>query len=204
MTRDDEMAVIARVLDGETDAFEALVTANEKNVYNLALRMTKNQQDALDISQDVFLKAYTSLSSFRGECRFSVWLYRMTYNVCIDYIRRTKNAPVSLTPDEDDEHPALQIPDHRPGPAEEAERRELINEVNLAVDELSDEHRSILVMREMSDMSYTEIAQALDINEGTVKSRLSRARRNLAGILIKRGTFAPDAASNEAKGGAEE
>ena len=91
MTREEESAVIARVLAGDADAFEPLVREHQTNVYRLALRLLGNEADAADAAQDAFLKAYTSLGSFRGESRFSVWLYRLTNNVCIDALRRRKD-----------------------------------------------------------------------------------------------------------------
>ncbi len=191
MTAAEERAVIDRVRRGETEAFEALVLDNQKKVYNLALKMTGNENDALDISQEVFIKAYTGLHNFRAESRFSVWLYRMTYNICVDFIRKKQRTPVSsLTyTDDDGEYMDLEIPDTRYEPAVEAEKRELREALSRGIDELPQHHREIIVMREMTGMSYEEIATTLGISEGTVKSRLSRARQNLVSLLNSYGTF---------------
>jgi len=187
------MRIIRSVLGGDNGAFEALVLENQKNVYNLALKMTRDEEDALDISQEVFLKAYSSLKSFRGESRFSVWLYRMTYNMCLDFLRRKKKVaevPLTLPGDDGDTH-ELEIPDTRSTPEEAVLQRELRKEITVSIGELGAMHREILVMREVTGMNYSDIATVLRISEGTVKSRLARARKNLSEILISKGTF-PD------------
>jgi len=180
-------------LGGDSDAFETLVIENQNNVYNLALKMTRNEEDALDISQEVFLKAYRSLKNFRGESRFSVWLYRMTYNLCIDFTRRKRRvSETSLSQtDEDGEQHDYEIPDTRSAPEEIVLQNELSASLASSIDELGAMHKEIFVMREITGMNYSEIAIVLSISEGTVKSRLARARKSLAEILVRKGTF-PD------------
>lgn len=193
MTKTQEMLTISRVVCGDSKSFEALVVDNQKVVYNLALRMTGNEHDAMDISQEAFMKAYTSLETYRGDCRFSVWLYRITYNVCIDFIRKqqkNQTSPIIYANSEDD-FKELEIPDNRYAPENELEKKELSNSLRAAVSSLSPEHREIFTMREYSGFSYAAISDALGISEGTVKSRLSRAKHKLAEILIKNGTFSP-------------
>ena len=191
MTIEEEQQIIKKVLDGDGNAFEDLVLGNQKNVYNLALKMTNNEEDALDISQEAFLKAYRQLDSFRGESKFSVWLYRMTYNLCIDFIRkRPKSNIISLSfEDESGEAQEFEIPDLRSLPEDSVYRKELRQTIAESINELGSKHREILVMREITGMSYTEIAETLKVNEGTVKSRLARARESLANILVEKGTF---------------
>ena len=193
MTREEEMRIVRKVLAGDVNAFEQLVIENQKSVYNLALKIMKNESDALDVSQDVFLKAYTNLENFRGDSRFSVWLYRLAYNACIDASRKSKaGMNISLTvQDEDSESAELDLADNKPLPEEETERRETQREVQAAIQELPEDQRKIIVMREFSDMAYEDIAASLGISVGTVKSRLSRARKNLAKILIQNGTISP-------------
>ena len=125
MTREQENAVIRRVLDGDANAFEDLVAAYEKNVYNLALRTVGIPQVAEDMAQEAFLKAYSSLSSFRGDSKFSVWLYRIVSNVCLDFLRRQNRRPsTSLSvEDEDGEESQLDIPDESLSPELLLERR---------------------------------------------------------------------------------
>jgi RNA polymerase sigma-70 factor (ECF subfamily) len=191
MTAAEELEIIDRVRRGETDAFEALVLDNQKKVYNLALKMTGNDNDALDISQEAFIKAYTGLKNFRGDSRFSVWMYRLVYNLCIDFGRKKQRSEVSsLTYINDDgEYADLEVPDLRHAPESEAEKRELREAVSKGIDALPPKHKEILVMREITGMSYEDIALTLNISEGTVKSRLSRARLSLASLLNDYGTF---------------
>jgi RNA polymerase sigma-70 factor (ECF subfamily) len=191
MTATEELAIIEKVRSGDTDAFEALVSENQKKVYNLALKMTGNENDALDISQEAFIKAYTGLRNFRGESRFSVWLYRLTYNLSIDFIRKNqRNQVSSLTYiDDSGDYADYEIPDISYEPESEIEKRELREAISKGIAELPDKHREILVMREITGMSYEDIAVTLGLSEGTVKSRLSRARQGLVVILNKYGTF---------------
>ena len=190
MTAEAELLVIQKVLDGDSNAFEDIVLANQKNVYNLALKMTGSEEDALDISQEAFLKAFRQLGSFRGESRLSVWLYRLTYNLCIDFLRRKpRTGTISLTNQDDEEPRDIEIPDFRNLPEEGLMRKETRKAIAESIDELGQRHREIIIMREITGMTYIDIASVLRINEGTVKSRLARARLNLASILVAKGTF---------------
>ena len=199
MTREEEMRLIQRVREGDADAFEPLMREHQSMVYNLALRLLKNETDAWDASQEAFLKAYTSIGDFRGESRFVGWLYRLTSNICIDMLRRQKRlAETSLnTENEDGEELTLAIPDERYSPETVLERNELRRAVNAALGELTDDCRTILVLREMGGLSYEELADTLHIESGTVKSRLNRARKKLCAVLLKNGNFCPDDASNQ-------
>ena len=192
MTVEEELGIIQKVVDGDRNAFEELVLANQRNVYNLALKMTGNEDDALDISQEAFIKAYNQLDGFRGESKFSVWLYRTTYNLCVDFLRKRPRAQVislSTYQEDDGDVRDLEIPDLRSLPEDSVIRREVRKELAAGIGELGSKHREILVMREVTGMSYSDIADSLSLSEGTVKSRLARARENLAKILMKKGTF---------------
>jgi len=191
LTSDEEQKIIQKVLSGDKNAFEELLLANQKNVYNLALKMTKSEEDALDISQEAFLKAYRQLDAFRGDSRFSVWLYRLTYNLCIDFLRKKPRGGVmSLTQqDEGDDVYELELRDVRELPEDKVMRGETRKAIAKSIDELNPRYREIIVMREITGMSYSDIAETLNLSEGTVKSRLARARMNLANILIEKGTF---------------
>lgn len=199
MTKQEEQAIIARVLQGDTDEFALLVKANEKQVYNLALRMLGQEQDALDASQEAFFKAYKALASFRGESRFSVWLYRLTSNVCLDMLRQAGRhlQTQSLTPEEDMQD--LPLPDSRYDPQEVLERKEIQKAVQAGLARLPAVARQILVLRDINGLSYEEIGQALQLEAGTVKSRIFRARQKLAAILLADGNFAELISSKEAK-----
>ena len=199
----DDKHILARARRGELDAFEELVRQYEKRVYAVALRSSGSPEDAADITQEVFLRAWRSIESFRGDSGFSTWLFRITMNLCVDHARH-KNAQPQTQPlvvgEEDAERP---IPDPAPTPEEHLENSELGRELAAALDEVSEEHRRIVLLRDVSGLSYTEIAEVLEISEGTVKSRLSRARIALRTVLLRRGNLLPSAASNDTKGGGD-
>jgi len=187
----EEGAIIQRVLAGEAEAFETLVLANQRKVYHLCLRMTGNQEDAEDLAQEAFLKAFQNLESFKGESGFGPWLYRLASNVCIDHLRREKRREKSSLTYLDDAGVAVEIelPDERFSPAVALDKRQVQERVQQGLDALTSEHRSILVLRELSGLSYDEIGSALGLSAGTVKSRISRARLALTKILVHDGNF---------------
>ena len=190
MTAEQEKLLISRILHGDKSAFTAIVDEHESRIYALALRTLGNPDDACDITQEVFLKAYTELSRFRGESRLSVWLYRMTYNLCIDLLRKQKRHPTTpILLDSDEEETEMEFPDLRYMPETLLEQKELQNAVHSALSQISPDHRDVLLMREYCGKSYSQIAEILGISEGTVKSRIARARMQLAKILIRSGTF---------------
>ena len=203
MTREQEAAVIQSVLDGDVNAFETLVKEYEKNVYNLALRMTGNSEDAADMSQEAFIKAYNSLSSFRGDSKFSVWLYRIVSNVCLDYLRsRTRKPTVSLSTENDDgEEVELDIADESQSPELLLDRSLTRDAVRRGLAVLPPDHREILLLREIQGLSYEEIAAALGLEAGTVKSRIFRARKKLCSFLIKDGNIPEFVSSSKERGG---
>ncbi len=197
MTADEEARIVRAAARGDEAAFEKLVLAHQKHVYSLALKLTGSAEDAMDASQDAFLKAFQNLRSFRGESRVSVWLYRLTYNASMDILKKSRRGTLVPLP-ADEEGAELEIPDPSPTPDEEALRREELEEVREALGQLDEDKRRILLMREYNGMSYQDIARALGLEEGTVKSRLARARAALAEILKKRGTFqAPPQSNNQ-------
>jgi len=191
VTREEESAIIAKVLGGDADAFEPLVVAHQNFVYNIALKMLSNPEDAFDISQEAFIKAYRSLKDFKGESSFSSWIYRITANMCLDFMRRNKKRRSAsiVYLDDEDELRELELPDTRFDPATELDRKELQGAISDALALLPDDQRSILLLRELNGMSYSEISKTLKLETGTVKSRLFRARARLAKILKENGTF---------------
>lgn len=201
MTAEEELRLVKRAAEGDEGAFEKLVIENEKLIYNVALKITGNPDDAEDVAQEAFIKAYRNLGSFRGESRFSGWLYRLCYNAAMDHIRKTRDPNLRSLTNDDGSDAELDVADPAPTPEESAERKETQRIVREAVNQLDDDKREILIMREFSGMSYTAIADALGIEEGTVKSRISRARASLAEILRQSGTFSQLSESNSRKGG---
>ena len=202
MTEVSEKKIIEKVLGGDANAFEELVLRYEKTVYNLALRMVGDRDDAFDMTQEAFIKAYGSLSSFRGDSKFSVWIYRITTNVCLDFLRsKSRKQQVSLTvSDDDDEDAQLDIPDPSSAPEQQLIKKISMQSVEEGLKTLPDKQRQILVMRELCGMSYAEIGKALSLEEGTVKSRIFRARKRLCTFLLDSGNIPDSLASKGMKG----
>lgn len=202
MTEVSEKKIIEKVLGGDANAFEELVLRYEKTVYNLALRMVGDRDDAFDMTQEAFIKAYGSLSSFRGDSKFSVWIYRITTNVCLDFLRsKSRKQQVYLTVSDDDEDAQLDIPDPKADPEQQLIKKISMQSVEEGLKTLPDKQRQILVMRELGGMSYAEIGKALSIEEGTVKSRIFRARKRLCIFLLDSGNIPESIASKGMKGG---
>lgn len=202
MTREEELRTVESVLGGDVNAFETLVLSYEKNVYNLALRMVKNSEDASDMAQEAFIRAYNSLASFRGESKFSVWLYRIVSNVCLDFLRsRSRHPTVSLSVENDEgEETELDIPDESQSPEALLERRLTRDSVCRGLDALSEEYRQILLLREIQGLSYDEIAETLSMELGTVKSRIFRARKKLCDFLLRDGNIPAVRSSGNSEG----
>lgn len=196
-----EPELVARAKAGDQTAFEQLVVDNQNRVYSLALRMLGDPEDAQDAAQEAFLNAWRALPSFKGESSFSTWVYRLASNACIDHLRRRKRRRevevVSLTGTEGEG--SWEPADHQADPALQTERRMAREAVEQALRGLPDHQREILVMRELSGLSYQEIGQALELDLGTVKSRIARARLALKKILTAEGNFFASGASTQAE-----
>lgn len=199
----NEEISVKRLKAGDEAEFERLVQICEKRVYNLALRYTNNEADAADIAQEVFLRVYRALPDFKEESAVTTWVYRITVNTAIDLTRKkTRRRENSLTGyGEDEETPELDIVDESYSPELEYEKTELRAALGHAIASLSEEHRKIIIMRDVNGMTYNEIGEILSLGEGTVKSRLFRARDRLRAALEKQGNISPGFASNKKKGG---
>ena len=196
-----ERELVSRARAGDTAAFEQLMLDNQDRVYTLCLRMTGNREDALDLAQETFLNAWRGLSSFQGNSSFSTWVYRLASNACIDFLRKRKRRQQGESPHslDDEEAPLPEPADPRGSPEEELEQRELRRAVERGLQALPDHHRQVLVMRELSGMSYQEIGAVLDLDLGTVKSRIARARLALKKFLVQEGNFSPETPSKQTK-----
>ena len=197
-----EEQLIRRAQQGDNSAFEQLLLAHQKKVYNLCLRMAANPDDALDLSQEAFIKAWRTLGQYQFEASFSTWLFRLTSNVCIDFLRRKKRRQeTSLTEnyDDSDEGAELSIPDANPLPEQQAITNETKIELARAMGQLAPDHREILQLRVVEDLPYEQIADILGVRVGTVKSRLARARLSLRKIL-KAGNYFDSASSEPVEG----
>lgn len=188
--RQEEAALIERIRRGDRQAFRVLVDRYQRRVYTLALGFVRDPDEARDVSQEAFLKVYRHLDTFHGQSNFYTWLYRITVNLCIDLRRKAGRGNQSEF-DERIAHdeagsPADQI---SPGrlrfdPAKALHNRELRERLNAALEQLSETHRSVLLLREVEGLSYKEIAEVLECPEGTVMSRLFHARRQMQQLLL--------------------
>lgn len=196
----DEL-LIRRAQRGDADAFEQLLLEHQKNVYNLCYRMAGNPDDAMDLSQETFLRAWRCLDQYQFASAFSAWLYRLCSNICIDFLRRRRRQQtVPLTfEDADGEEQTYAVPDAQPLPEEQVELKLTRETLAAAMAQLLPEHRAVLQLRVVNEMSYEQIADVLDIQIGTVKSRLSRARNQLKKIL-ERGNLSRRASSESMEG----
>lgn len=195
----DEKILIGQILSGDQDAFAQLVQQYQKPVYNLCLRMVSNPTDAEDLAQEAFVKAWRGLRFYKHEAAFSTWLYRLTANVCIDFLRKQKRKnTVSLTEEDAQE---LEVPDAEPMPEEQLLHREKQQAVSAAMVQLDEDYRLVMTLRVVEELSYEQIAEVLDIKVGTVKSRLARARERLRKILLQNGNIFGNISSKESERG---
>ncbi len=182
---DHELVLAAR--KGDRDAFRTLFERHHRRAYALAFGVLRHQDDALDVVQDAFIKAHRYLDKFEGNSSFYTWLYRIVMNLAIDHLRKHRRVkPVELdeTRIEDGDGDGLlpKILGSNPGRA--LQDKEIRIRIDKALDELSENHRAVLVMRELEGMSYEEMAEAMDCSKGTIMSRLFHARRNMQKRLL--------------------
>jgi RNA polymerase sigma-70 factor, ECF subfamily len=183
---ENEINLLKKSKNGDIEAFEELIDGYQKKVFNIAFRMVGNYDDASELAQEVFIKIFKGIKSFKEESTFSTWVYKITTNVCLDELRKTRNNK-SISLDEelklDDGEVQIQIVDHRPSPEIILEQKEIKKTVKKAIDNLSHEHRIVIILRELNGLNYGEIAKILKCPVGTVKSRINRARQELKEIL---------------------
>lgn len=187
---EEERGLVDRARAGETGAFEALVRRYQGWVFTLALRMVGDRAEAEDLAQDVFLKAYRGLRGFKGASRFSTWLYAIASHHCLNHLkargrrgglpRRGRDNPAT-----GDDLPALvdRLPDGAPRADALLERADLVRIVQAEMAHLTEEHRMVLILRDIQGLSYEEIARTLGVELGTVRSRLHRARMEMKARL---------------------
>lgn len=183
MEVDEERQLVERAQAGDRDAFQEIVERYQRKVYSVCYGMLKNQQDSLDVSQDVFIKVYRYLEKFNHSSSFYTWLYRITVNKCIDFIRKQKRRAEldyddAIGPNDNVEDDGNLMPSTLGVHPDRAyARKELREKMLEALDSLSEKHRTILILREVEGLAYEEIAEVLGISKGTVMSRLYHARR---------------------------
>jgi RNA polymerase sigma-70 factor (ECF subfamily) len=171
----DERILITRAQGGDPAAFEALVNQHARYVYNLALRLVHDPQEAENLSQEAFFRAWRGLSRFRGEASFTTWLYQIVTHLCYNRLPRLRAELAALDPDE----MLVEIPDHQPGIEDRLLSDELRHTLHTILDALPDGFRLLLTLRHLQGMSYAEIAQVTGMPLGTVKTGIHRARLQL-------------------------
>ena len=179
----NELLLISRARGGDREAFGELVEQYRDNVYRLAYRMCGNAYDADEAAQEAFVAAWRALPNFRGDAKFSTWLYRLTTNAAIDVMRREKRHQSA------GDGEMIEVADDADSPQETVERTEQQEAVQEALATLSEEYREVLLLRYMEELDYAEIAEVLQLPSGTVKSRINRAKAALKTALLKSGNI---------------
>src|SRR5213596_3760391 len=183
-----EMDLVKRCQAGDTEAFDELVTRYRTRIFGMIYNMVHNEQDAWDLAQDSFVKAWKSIKRVRGRSAFYTWIYRIIMNVTIDWLRKKQVKGAGAEFDD-----AIQLKEINPAsrtvpkaealPHERMEQREIRQRIDAAITQLTPEHRAVILMKELEDMQYHEIAEALGCSIGTVMSRLFYARKKLQNLL---------------------
>ena len=176
MQNEYDSMIVGRIKGGDRQAFDMLFDIYQKRVYNIALGLCKNEHDAMDVAQEAFLRIYKSIKTFREDSSLSTWIYRITVNAAYDFLRaQSKRSEVPIEMAQNVKAAAT--------PEAVYEKLEKRQAVRAAIEKLNEEHKAVIILRDINGLSYSEIAQALSIEEGTVKSRLFRARAMLRKIL---------------------
>ncbi|NLZ39383.1 MAG: sigma-70 family RNA polymerase sigma factor [Firmicutes bacterium] len=187
---DNEEILINHCQAGDLQAYDKLMQRYEKKVYALCYRMSGNHEDAADLTQESFLKAFRALSSFRKQSSFSTWLFRIVTNTCLDEQRKQKKRAGHISLDKpittEEGEMQREFPAAATDPLIEAIRREEQAEIQELLIKLPPAQRAVIIMRDLQGFSYEEIAAALQINMGTLKSRLNRARSRLRQLYLQK------------------
>jgi RNA polymerase sigma-70 factor (ECF subfamily) len=188
----DSERLIARCRDGDHAAFKELVVRYQKRVYGIAFGMLHNPADAMDITQEVFIRVHQYLGHFKGSSSFYTWIYRIAINLCIDHLRKeakgnqTVDYNDALDHDCGEEAGDLLSTSWEMNPARALDRKEMSEMIHQALQTLTPNHRAVLMMREVEGLSYSEMAEVMQCNKGTIMSRLFHARRRMQDALLAR------------------
>ncbi|HCE00364.1 MAG TPA: RNA polymerase subunit sigma-24 [Armatimonadetes bacterium] len=188
MSGAEDRLLIERAVQGEREAFDQLVRKHERRAYQYAFRLTRSPEEAADIVAEAFFRVYSALRSFRQDSAFGTWLYRIVTNCYLDAQKKSRSrqtTSLSRASSDDDAELELQIEDTSPLPDETALEKERARALQRAIDALPEYQRAMIVMYHGEQLSYEEIAEALDLPIGTVKSRLNRARLSLRDLLSR-------------------
>jgi RNA polymerase sigma-70 factor (ECF subfamily) len=194
----DEQSLVKRAKNGDLEAYEEIIKLYDKKVFSLIFNMIRNQDDVEDIAQEVFIKIYRNLKNFKEESSLYTWIYRITVNICIDEMKKRKQV-VYL--DEkiqvQDGEIEVQIPDTGKPLEEIAEDKDIKDRLINCINKLPENARIMIALRDIKEFSYQEIAEILNLNIGTVKSKINRARNMLKALLGQEGTFEESTESND-------
>ena len=179
--------LIVKSISGREDSFEELVRRYQRPIVNYVFRMLGNYDSSLDVTQEIFIKVYNSMSKYSAEYKFSTWLYKISHNAAIDHLRRHNNHVQSLEVEGEDGAYQLQFESKRPSPEKEREYSEWRQEIESVVKCLPTGYRELIVLRHTQDLSYDEIADVTNLPLGTVKNRLFRAREMMREMFVERG-----------------
>lgn len=179
--------LIVNAIGGRVDGFEELVRRYQRPIIGYVFRMLGDYEASLDVTQEVFIKVYNSLSKYSSEYKFSTWLYRIAHNAAIDHMRRNSVTPQSLEAENADGSYQIQIESRASSPEQDRERSEWRTEIDAVVKCLPTPYRDLILLRHARDLSYDEIAEVTGLPLGTVKNRLFRAREMMREIFIERG-----------------
>lgn len=183
----DETILIQKSQRGDMDAFEQLLLRYEKKVYTIAYKYMGNAEDASDLAQEALIKAYQSIGTFRGESSFGTWIGRITANKCLDELRKRKKLQTTSLDEElqlEEGSVQKEIVSERDTPEQHTIRQETVHYVQQKLQQMKEEYRMVLVLRELEGHSYEDIADMLNCSLGTVKSRISRARNYLKELVL--------------------
>lgn len=183
-----ERELITRAKAGDESCFEQLIIGCKTRAYNIALRYMRNEDDALDVLQESFIKVFRHLSSFKEESSFDTWVYRIVVNTCNDMLRKNSNLKKTDSLYQcsgDDDERMTELPDKSPTPEEALEQKEKAQLILKALERLTPEQKEIVILRDIQGFAYEEISEVLECSLGTVKSRINRARLRLREILLE-------------------
>lgn len=184
----DEAMLLKRLQAGDKDAFSDWVLAHQRGIYGYCLRLTGSREDAEDLTQEVFVRAYRGIRRFRQQSQLSTWLYQIAHNACVDYLRRVKKAKVLSLQAQEEERPGRDmVTDTQPLPEQRAVQRENMDVLKECLETLSRSHRAVTLLRHTRHLSYQEIADVMKIPLGTVKSHICRARQYLKDCMTGKG-----------------
>ena len=182
-----DIELVANARDGDTEAYEELVYRHRDKIYGRAFSMVRNEEQALDLSQEAWIKAWQRLHQFHGDSSFATWITRITINLCLDFLRKAKRQRAESVEALEESSGGVErlLPVVTTNPTARLERAELRAKIDQAMEKLSDDHRTVLVLHEFEEMAYKDIAKRVGCSIGTVMSRLFYARRRMATAMTE-------------------